>query len=129
MFQNTDIGKLFLRLFLGFMILTHGYEKIQNGIYGVTNLVTGAGLPAFIAYGVYIGEVFAPILIILGLYARMASLLLAVNMVFAIFLAYGTNIFYLGKHGGPVIELPLFYLALALIVFVLGSGRYAANFK
>ena len=129
MFQNSDIAKLLLRLLVGGMMLFHGVEKIINGINGVKHLTKSSGLPEFFAYGVYVGEVIVPIFIILGLYARTASLFLALNMAMAIFLAYGNSLFSLGKHGAPVIELPLFYLVLSIVIFLLGSGRYAVNAK
>jgi len=129
MFQNSDIAKLLIRLSVGIMMLFHGVEKIMNGINGVKHLTTTAGFPEFFAYGVYVGEVIVPIFIILGLYARVASLFLAINMAMAIFLAYGNSLFALGKNGAPLIELPLFYLVLSIVIFLLGSGRYAVNSK
>lgn len=129
MFQSSDIAKLILRLSVGIMMLFHGIEKIINGINGVKHLTVKAGLPEFFAYGVYIGEVIVPIFIILGLYARVASLFLALNMIMAIFLAYGSSFLSLGKYGAPIIELPLFYFILSIVIFLLGSGRYAVNSK
>lgn len=129
MFQNIDIAKLFIRLSLGIMMLFHGVDKIRNGISGVKHLVIKAGLPEFLAYGVFVGELIMPILIILGLYARVASVVLGFTMIMAIFLAYSGAMFALTKHGAPVIELPLFYLLLSVSVFLLGSGRYALNSK
>lgn len=129
MFLSNDIGKLLLRLTVGIMILFHGIHKIIYGISGVKHLTVSAGFPEFIAYGVYVGEVVAPIFIILGLYARVASLFLALNMMMAIFLAHGGSFFAIGKHGGLVTELPLFYLLLSIIIFLLGSGKYAVNAK
>lgn len=129
MFLSNDIGKLLLRLTLGIMMLFHGMHKIIYGIGGIKHLTVSAGLPEFIAYGVYVGEVIAPIFIILGLYARVASMFLAFNMIMAIFLAYGGGFFAIGKHGGLVTELPLFYLFLSITVFLLGSGKYAVNAK
>lgn len=129
MFLSSDIGKLLLRLVVGIMMLFHGIEKIINGINGVKHLTKNAGLPEFVSYGVYVGEIVMPILIILGLYARVASVFLALNMTMAIFLAYRSSLFELGKNGAPVIELPLFYLVLSIVIFLLGSGRYAVNNK
>jgi putative oxidoreductase len=128
-FNSVDIAKLILRLSVGIMILFHGVDKIINGISGVKHLTTDAGLPEFLAYGVYVGEIVVPILIILGLYARIASLVLAFNMLFAIFLAYGGSLFVLGKHGAPLIELPFLYLVMSILIFLLGSGKYAVNSK
>jgi len=129
MFQNIDVAKLIIRLSLGIMMLFHGVDKIRNGISGVKHLIAKAGLPEFLAYGVYVGEVLMPIFIILGLYARVASIVVGFTMVFAIFLAYGGALFSLGKHGAPLMELPFLYLVLSLSVFFLGSGRYALNSK
>ncbi len=129
MFQNDDIAKLILRLSAGVLILFHGLNKIIHGLGGVKYLVTNKGLPEFLAYGVYIGELVVPIFIMLGLYARVASVVLALNMVMAIFLAYGNSLFNLGKFGAPVIELPLLYLIMSVCIFFLGSGKYAVNGK
>lgn len=129
MFHSNDIAKLLLRLLVGIMMLFHGVEKIIHGISGIKKLTVAMGLPEFIAYGVYIGEVVVPIFIILGLYARVASVFLGINMTMAIFLAYSGSIFGLSKHGSPLIELPLFYLVLSIVIFLLGSGRYAVNAK
>ncbi len=129
MFQSNDIAKLLLRLSVGLLMLFHGVEKIINGINGVKHLTRSAGFPEFFAYGVYIGEVIVPIFIILGFYARVASVFLAINMAMAIFLAYGNSLFSLGKNGAPLIELPLFYFILSIVIFLLGSGKYAVNSK
>ena len=128
MFQNSDIAKLILRVSLGVLILFHGVNKLIHGIGGVESMVSNAGLPTFVAYGVYIGELIAPLFIVLGLYARVAAAILGVNMLAAVFLAYGFA-FSLSKHGGLSMELPLIYLIMSVLVFMLGSGRYAVNSK
>jgi len=129
MFQSNDIGKLILRVSLGVLILFHGMNKIIYGVGGVKHLLSEAGLPQFLAYGVYVGEVIVPIFLILGLYARVSSLVLAFNMFIAILLAHGGSMFSLSKHGGLVMELPLFYFIVSIVVFILGSGRYSVNNK
>ncbi len=127
--MSNDLAKLLLRLSVGIMILFHGLDKIINGIGGIKHLVTSAGLPEFFAYGIYIGEIVMPIFIIIGAYARVASAVVALNMAVAIFLAYGGAIFSLGKHGAPVFELPFLYLVMSIVIFILGSGKYALNAK
>lgn len=127
--MSNDILKLVLRLSVGIMMLFHGVDKIINGIGGVKHLVVNAGLPEFLAYGVYVGEIVMPIFIILGAYVRVASSVLALNMVAAIFLAYGGAILSLGKQGAPVFELPFLYLIISVSIYILGSGKYALNAK
>jgi len=128
MFIYPDIAKLLLRLTLGSLILFHGIHKLIYGIGAVKSLTVAAGIPSFFAYGVYVGELIAPIFVILGLYGRFASGVIAVNMLMAIYLAYGFS-FTLSKYGGLAWETPLLFLVMSLCVILLGSGRYAVNSK
>jgi putative oxidoreductase len=122
---SEDFGKLILRLTLASLMLFHGFHKIFSGIDGIKFLVTKAGLPEALAYGVYVGEVIIPLLLILGFYTRIASLIFAINMGFAIFLAFSDKLFVLTKTGGPLIELPIFYLFVSVAILFLGAGRYS----
>lgn len=126
---DENIGKLILRVSISVLMLFHGFAKMQNGIDGIKGMVTAAGLPEFFAYGVFLGEVVFPILIILGLFTRISSLFMAITMVFAIFLAYGGGIFTLGTTGGPTIELPLLYLLVSVAIMFLGAGKYSMDHK
>ncbi len=128
MLQNSEIAKLLLRLTLGGLLLFHGIHKLIHGIGGVKSMLHSAGFPEFIAYGVYVGELIAPIFIILGLYARLASVVVGVNMLMAMFLAYGFS-FSLAKYGGLAMESPLIFFVMSLLVVLLGSGRFAVNSK
>ena len=128
MFQSSDIAKLLLRVSVGVLILFHGIHKVIHGIDGVKAMLSSAGLPELLSYGVYVGELIAPIFIILGLYARVASLILGLNMLVAIFLAYGFS-FSLAKYGGLALESPLMFLIMSFLIFLLGSGKYSVNNK
>ena len=92
-----DFGKLVLRVSLGVLILLHGLFKLQNGIDGIAGMLSSHGLPAFLAYGVYIGEVIAPALVILGVFTRIGALLIAGNMLVAFGLAHLQELFSLGQ--------------------------------
>ncbi len=128
-FFDDHLAKLLLRLMVGGMMLFHGFNKVIHGILPIRNMVQGAGWPEFMAYGVYAGELIAPLFVLLGLYSRSAAGVMAVNMLIAIYLAYGNALLSLGKHGAPAIELPLFYLIGALVILIMGPGRYGINAK
>ncbi len=128
MLYQPDIAKLLLRISLGVLILFHGVHKLIHGVDGVRSLVLNAGMPEFFAYGVYVGELIAPIFIILGLYARIASGVVAFNMLMAIYLAYGFHISF-SKFGALSYETPLMFFVMSLLVVLLGSGRYGVNSK
>jgi putative oxidoreductase len=122
-----DIGKLVLRLTLGVLILLHGIAKVTNGVGGVEKMLEGVGLPAAFALGVYVGEVLAPVLVILGFYARVGAAIIIVNMLFAIGLAHRGDVFALSKTGGWAIELQAFFLLVALALMLMGPGRLSIN--
>jgi len=128
MFNQPDLAKLLLRVSLGILILFHGIHKLIHGIAPIKAMVHSAGVAEFFSYGVYMGELIAPIFIILGLYARVAAGVLMFNMLTAIYLAYGFSMT-LSKHGGLSWETPLLYLVMSILVILLGSGKYAVNSK
>lgn len=119
-----DLGRLILRLALGIFILMHGLAKLFNGIGGIESMLTAQGLPAFFAWGAYVGEVIAPILVILGLYCRLGALLIALNMVVAILLAHSHQLFMVNNMGGWQLELQGMFLFSAIALIFLGAGAY-----
>ena len=124
---QQDIGKLVLRIALGLLILLHGIFKLRHGIGGIEGMVAAHGLPGFVAYGVLVGEVLAPVLLLLGWFSRVGAALVAVNMLFAFALAHMGQLVQLNEQGGWALELQGMYLAAALALALLGPGRYAIN--
>jgi putative oxidoreductase len=127
--MTENAGKLVLRLTLGILLLMHGFAKLTSGVSGISGMLTGIGLPAAFAYGAYIGEVLAPLLVVIGFYARIGALIIVLNMLFAIGLAHMNDLFSLGRGGGWAIELQAFFLFTAVAVALIGPGRYAVNRK
>jgi len=129
-YLTEETGKLLLRLSVAILILFHGFKKFSYGISGVKALVLKAGLPEFLAYGVYMGELIIPFLLLIGLFTRISALILSVTMMAAIFLAYSDKLLMLdAKTGGPLIELPLLYLLASLSIAFLGAGKYSLDRK
>ena len=125
--NQEQVGKLVLRLALGVLILFHGVAKLTGGIDFISDVVVKAGLPSFIAYGVYVGEVLAPALVIAGWYSRVGAAVIAVNMLFAIGLVHAGEIFAIGQSGGWAIELQAMFLFAAIAVALLGPGKFSMN--
>ncbi|MDX9796412.1 MAG: DoxX family protein [Arcobacteraceae bacterium] len=120
---SSDFGKLLLRLMVGGLMLFHGIAKINGGIDFIITKVTQEGFPEFLAYGVYIGEVVAPLLIILGLKTRFASFVVVLTMAFAIYLVHANDLLEITKTGAWAIELQMMYLLSALALMFLGAGK------
>lgn len=125
--MTDDIGKLVLRVSVALLILLHGIAKLQNGIDGIAGMLGGYGLPAFIAYGVYLGEVVGPVLVIIGLFTRIGALLMVGNMLFAFGLAHLQELFLLGQSGGWALELQGMFLFGSISIALLGAGRYSVG--
>ena len=121
----ADFGKLILRVTLSLLILFHGVSKIIHGIDFIIGMIGKAGLPSAVAYLVYIGEVGAPILLLLGIWSRPAALIIAINMTVAVLLVHTSQFFSLAKTGGWTLELQAMYFISALAVALLGAGRFS----
>lgn len=120
-----DVGKLVLRLALGVLLLFHGLHKILMGIDPISGMLASNHLPGFIAYFVYLGEVVAPILVVLGVLTRIGGSLIVINMIVAVALAGASSLLALNPSGGYALELEAFYLFAGLAVALLGAGRIA----
>lgn len=125
--KNTDIALLIVRLAIGLMMLLHGVSKVNHGISGIEGMLTSKGLPSFFAYGVYVGEIVAPLFIIAGFRTRVAALIFVINCLVAVSLAHFSDIFTLAKHGGWAVELIALYGFGALALVFAGGGKYSAS--
>lgn len=123
--RSDDTGKLILRLSLGILILLHGLSKLSTGVGGIAGMLSSHGIPGFVAYFVYVGEILAPLLIILGIASRLGGLIIAINMVVAIMLAHAGQLGGMTANGGWALELQGMYLFSALAIAFMGAGRFA----
>ena len=119
--KNFDLGILFARLGLGICLFMHGFAKILHGVGGVKSILTKAGLPEIVAYGSYVGEVVAPIMIILGIFSRIAALLVIGTSLTIMYAYHGLgNLLELTNVGGFKAEILYLYIALSLCVIFNG---------
>jgi len=127
MIRSDDTGKLVLRLAVGLLILLHGIAKLSTGVDGIAGMLASQGWPTALAWLVYVGEIVAPVLMIVGFYTRPAAWIIVVNMLVAIALVHAKDIASLGKNGGWALELQGMFLFAALAVAFLGAGRFSAG--
>ena len=127
--MNESTGKLVLRIVLGLLILLHGIGKLRGGIGWLDGALAEAGLPVFLKYGVYVGEVLAPLAVIAGWYSRIGAWLIAVNMLFALGLVHGAELFVINEQGGMKLETQYMFFFTAIALALIGPGRYAVNQK
>jgi putative oxidoreductase len=120
-----DAGKLVLRVTVGVLMLFHGVDKLIHGVGGVRADLEAHGLPGVMAYGVYLGEVAAPLFILAGLWTRLWAVVYAGTILVATGLVHSAAFVRLAPTGGWAAELYVFYILGAVAVALLGAGRYA----
>ena len=123
--MTEDLGKMVLRITVGGLLLLHGMHKVLTGIAPIKAMFAAHGIPEAAAYGVYLGEVVGPIMVLLGLFARVGGALIAVNMLVAVFLAGMAQATSFNAMGGYALELEAFYFWCGVAVMLLGSGRFS----
>ena len=124
---GVDAALLILRLVLGLLMLLHGVSKLPPPPELLTSALSARGLPGVLAYGVYLGEIVGPILIIVGIWTRVGALLIVANMIVAVLVAHTGNLFQLNKQGGYALELQAMYLFTAVALALTGAGRYSVG--
>lgn len=129
MLTHEDFGKFLLRLAVGGLMLFHGLHKLFAGIDGISGMLVAKGLPGFIAYGVLVGEVIAPCLIILGILTRPAALVLAFTMIVAWLMVGMNETWALDKTGAWAIESLVYFFVAGLAIAFLGAGKFALGSK
>ena len=117
-----EYASLPLRLILGTVFLMHGYLKLFGGIDGTINFFSNVGIPlaGFFAYLIGILEFFGGISLILGLFVKLVSSLLAVNMVVATLLVHIPKGFLISNGGA---EFTLSLLAGLVTLIIIGEGK------
>ena len=114
--HHPRAAMVLLRITLALLLLLHGWAKITHGIGGIEKMVASHGLPTWLAYGVYLGEVAAPLLLLIGVWVVPAALIVAGNMLVALLLVHTGQFLSLGNSGGWALELQAFFLVTALVI-------------
>lgn len=122
---GLDAALLILRLVLGVLVLMHGIGKLPPPPAFLIDALAKAGLPSVIAYGVYLGEIVGPILIIVGVWTRVGALLIVANMAVAVLMAHAGDLFKMNGQGGYELELQAMYLFTAVALALTGAGRFS----
>lgn len=122
-----DLARLLLRVSVGGLMLLHGIAKVRKGIAPITDQLVARGLPGVLANLVFLGEVLAPALLILGIASRIGGALVAATMMVAVWLMHTGDIARLGRSGGWSLELQALFFVGGVCVALLGSGRYAVT--
>lgn len=113
------LGLLVLRLVLGAIMIAHGWQKIAGHMQGVMGMLQHLGIPPWMGYLVVAAEFGGGILVVLGLFTRIAAFAITIDMLVAILKVHLKN----GLTGQGGFEFPLACLAIAFALMLLGAGE------
>jgi putative oxidoreductase len=128
--RSQHPGVLLLRFTVSILMLFHGVAKLTHGVERIGGMLEQIGLPSWFAFGVFIGEIVAPLLVMAGVWVRWAALIMVVNMVVAIWLAHPQDLFALTPTGAYRLEAQAFFLFCSLsIAWLAGNNNKRARFR
>ena len=123
--RSPDAALLLLRLGLGVVMLLHGIFKLYHGVEWITGPLSAHGLPGFLAYGTYVAELVAPLLVILGAGTRLAALTIAFDLFGAIVLVRSGGVLSVNQGTGAWgIEVEALIIIVSLAIVLAGPGRF-----
>jgi putative oxidoreductase len=118
------VALLFLRLALAVVFISHGYPKLFGHPKDMMPFFEHVGLPGYFVYLAGVIEFFGGIVLILGLFTRIAGLLIAIEMAVALVKVHFPQ--------GPITvtknyEFPLVLCAAALTLAAIGAGMISLD--
>lgn len=118
------VALLFLRLGLAVIFIFHGYPKLFGHAGQYLDAFGHMGFPRYFAYVAGVLEFFGGLLLIVGLFTRIAGLLLAIEMAIAIWRVHLPQGTFLDVHN---YELPLALFVGAFALAAVGAGMISLD--
>ena len=120
---NVDAAALVFRVSLGVLMLAHGLLKVfVFTLPGTAGFFESVGFPGWSAYVVVPLEIVVGLAMIAGVGTRLAALASIPVLIGATKVHLGNGWLFSNANGGW--EFPLFLIAIAVGVALLGGGRY-----
>lgn len=116
-----NVGMLVLRVFLGLVLIGHGYQKLiqfhglKDKFMNFMHLGSTTSLVLII-----FAEFFCSFLLIIGLLTRLAAIPVLIGMGVVFFVASDADLFQNGERGGV-------YMAAAFLLLMVGPGKISMD--
>ena len=111
------LALLFLRIALGIIFMYHGYPKLAHPTAQIHGAFVEHGLPSYFVQVAGMIETFGGGLMLIGLFARPAALLVALEMCVAIWKVHSRS--YLAVHE---YEFPMALATACFVLAAVGAG-------
>jgi putative oxidoreductase len=125
----AEFAPLVVRVIAGVIMAGHGFQKLQAGPanFGGFLAQLGVPLPTLMGYVVTLVELVGGILLIVGLFSRLAALLLTIDLVVAILLVKVNVGLIAPPQQGAGAELDLALIAGFLVIVFAGPGSLSLD--
>ena len=125
----AEFAPLAVRAIVGVIMAAHGLQKLLAGPGNFGGVLAQLGVPAptLTGYVVTLVELGGGILLVVGLFSRLAALLLTIDLVVAILLVKVGVGFLSPEGGGAGAELDLALIAGFLAILFAGPGRISLD--
>ena len=123
-----DIAYTFVRVIIGYILLMHGWGKLNTGFAGVSGFMAKLGLDpgwAWAGAAMFL-ETIGAVCIIIGLFTRFFASALAIEMAIAFMVVHRAKGFAVGQGGYEYV------LLLGIVMFAIairGGGPYSLDRK
>lgn len=121
--RMQPLGLLVMRVVLGAVMTAHGYHKIAGHTHEFAGYVASLGIPAWLGYVSAFTEFVGGMLVIVGLFTRVAAFAITIDMVVAIAKVHWKH----GLLGAGGYEFPLALTAIAFALIFFGAGSIALD--
>lgn len=122
--DRTAFAALLARISLGAILIAHALLKIVVfTLPGTVQFFESVGFPGALAYVTIAAELIAGVLLLLGVYTRQAAIAIVPFLLGALSVHVGNGWVFNAPKGGW--EYPAFLVVIAVIVALLGAGRFA----
>src|ERR1700674_1552832 len=122
--RTAPYAAFLLRLALGIMFLAHGLTKLFVFTpAGTAKFFASVGFAGWLAYPIIAFEIFAGVLLILGVFSRWVAVVAAVELFVASTVHFGNGWSFTNPNGGW--EYPVFLAVAAAVLALIGDGAYA----
>jgi len=123
-------GMTLLRIVVGSIFILHGWQKLTGfTIPGFTGFLSSLGIPAPGLFAVLVTfvELLGGLALIVGAFTRYAALLLAVDMLVAIWAVHLPAGFFLTMEGTDGYEFVLLLMVVSLAFLLMGAGPISVD--
>ncbi|MEZ4904271.1 MAG: DoxX family protein [Spirosomataceae bacterium] len=117
----VDTALLMLRIFVPLLLIPHGYDKLLSFLEGAVNFPDPLHIGVRFSHALAVlGEVVAPLFIILGLFTRIAAVIEMGHFLVVAFLMHANEPLADKEHA-------LLYLIPYTVILLTGAGRYSLD--